>query len=497
MVATSTTEAEYVAAASCCGQVLWIQNQLLDYGYNFMNTMIHIDNNSTICIIENPVQHSKTKHIEIRHHFIRDCNAKKLIQMVKIDTEHNVTDLLTKGFDAGRISTDKQIEYLMLNASPLKYCLRGGRDTKIPQSSGPPIKVGDEVIHKELGDRMERAVTTASSLEVEQDSDAQTRFETTSKQSNDLPLSRVNKLRSGEESQKLIELMAHCTTLSELHNMVAYLEKLEGSEGFHEIIDFLSASHIHYALTASPTIYTSLIEQFWQIAALCTIDDGALGITTTNDRKVKIIVSEASIRRHLKLEDSEGIPSLPTAKIFEQLALMGYVTTSNSITFQKGHFSPQWKFFIHIILHCLSPKKIAWEQFSSNVATAIICLATHKTFNFSKFFFDAMVKNSDSTHKFLMYPRFIQIFLNKHQRLLFTYTRTYPTPSLTHKLFSDMKRISKGYSRMITPLFDTMLVQPQGEEPSIQTTPETSSSKITSSPSLSSHHTSISAPSTS
>ncbi|GJZ99618.1 putative ribonuclease H-like domain-containing protein [Tanacetum coccineum] len=102
VVATSTTEAEYVAAASCCGQVLWIQNHLLDYGYNFMNTVIHIDNYSTICIIENPVQHSKTKHMEIRHHFIRDCNAKRLIQMAKIDTEFNIADLLTKGFDAGR-----------------------------------------------------------------------------------------------------------------------------------------------------------------------------------------------------------------------------------------------------------------------------------------------------------------------------------------------------------------------------------------------------------
>ncbi|GJZ16346.1 putative ribonuclease H-like domain-containing protein, partial [Tanacetum coccineum] len=102
VVATSTTEAKYVVAASCCGQVLWIQNQLLDYGYNFMNTVINIDNNSTICIIENPAQHSKTKYIEIRHHFIRDCNAKKLIQMVKIHTDYNVVDLLTKGFDAGR-----------------------------------------------------------------------------------------------------------------------------------------------------------------------------------------------------------------------------------------------------------------------------------------------------------------------------------------------------------------------------------------------------------
>ncbi|GJY35198.1 putative ribonuclease H-like domain-containing protein [Tanacetum coccineum] len=102
VVATSTTEAEYMAAASCCRQVLWIQNQLLDYGYNFTNTVINIDNNSTICIIENVVQHSKTKHIEIRHHFIRDCNAKKLIQMVKMHTDYNVADFLTKGFDAGR-----------------------------------------------------------------------------------------------------------------------------------------------------------------------------------------------------------------------------------------------------------------------------------------------------------------------------------------------------------------------------------------------------------
>ncbi|GKD13786.1 hypothetical protein Tco_1198193 [Tanacetum coccineum] len=157
------------------------------------------------------------------------------------------------------------------------------------------------------------------------------------------------------------------------HNMVAYLEKSAGSEGFEQIIDFLSASHIHFALTANPTIYTSLIQQFWETAALCTMEDGVQGISATIDRKVKVLVSEASIRRHLKLEDSEGLSSLPNAEIFEQLANMGYVTDSDSLTFQKGHFSPQWKFFIHTILHCLSPKKTAWDQFSSNLATTIIC----------------------------------------------------------------------------------------------------------------------------
>nr|GEU86226.1 ribonuclease H-like domain-containing protein [Tanacetum cinerariifolium] len=102
VVATSSTEAEYVAAASCCAQVLWIQNQLLDYGYNFMHTLIYIDNSSTICIIKNHVLHSKTKHMEIRHHFIRDCNDKKLIQVVKIPSDNNFADILTKAFDVGR-----------------------------------------------------------------------------------------------------------------------------------------------------------------------------------------------------------------------------------------------------------------------------------------------------------------------------------------------------------------------------------------------------------
>ncbi|GJY32627.1 hypothetical protein Tco_0417096 [Tanacetum coccineum] len=104
IVATSTTEAEYVAAANCHGQVLWIPSQMLDYGFNFLNTKIYIDNESTICIVKNPVFHSKTKHIEIRHHFIRDAYEKKLIQVRKIHTDNNVADLLTKSFDVSRFN---------------------------------------------------------------------------------------------------------------------------------------------------------------------------------------------------------------------------------------------------------------------------------------------------------------------------------------------------------------------------------------------------------
>ncbi|GKA18456.1 putative ribonuclease H-like domain-containing protein [Tanacetum coccineum] len=104
VVANSTTEAEYIDASHCCGQVLWIQNQMLDYRFNFMQTKIHVDNESAICVIKNLVYHSKTNHIEIRHHFIRDSYEKRLIEMVKIHIDNNVADLLTKAFYVSRFN---------------------------------------------------------------------------------------------------------------------------------------------------------------------------------------------------------------------------------------------------------------------------------------------------------------------------------------------------------------------------------------------------------
>ncbi|GJX06069.1 RNA-directed DNA polymerase, eukaryota, reverse transcriptase zinc-binding domain protein [Tanacetum coccineum] len=92
--------------------------------------------------------------------------------------------------------------------------------------------------------------------------------------------------------------------------MVAFLNKSEGSEDFHQIIDFLNISHIKYALTENPTIYTSLIQQFWETSSTSTLENQEMEIIATINGRVKTI-TEASIRRHLKPEDSDGIPTLP------------------------------------------------------------------------------------------------------------------------------------------------------------------------------------------
>ncbi|GKC27586.1 putative ribonuclease H-like domain-containing protein [Tanacetum coccineum] len=337
-VGTLTIEAEYVVVANSCGQVLWIQNQMLDYGFNFMNTKIYIDNKSTICIVKNPVFHSKTKHIKIRHHFIRDAYEKNRIQVLKIYTDDNVANFLTKAFDV-----------------------------------------------------------------------------------------------SSEENTE-----------------------------FHQIVDFLSICSINYALTVSPTIYVSYIEQFWNTATSKTINSVKQIHAIVNDRAVVIL--ETSVRNDLLFDDEDGITCLTNDEIFENLALMGYEQLSTKLTFQKGSFSPQWKFLIHTILHCISSKSTTWNEFSTNLASAVICLAKGQKFNFSKLIFDGMLRNLDHK-KFLMYPRFLQLFLNNQLKdLPEPFNDTYETPCHTKKVFTNMARKGVKFSGKVTPLFDSMLVPHQAPE---------------------------------
>ncbi|GJW85894.1 hypothetical protein Tco_0159039 [Tanacetum coccineum] len=122
--------------------------------------------------------------------------------------------------------------------------------------------------------------------------------------------------------------------------MVAYLQKSKGSEGFHQIIDFLNASHIQYALTENPTIYVSFIKQFWRTTTAGTSANGEVELTATIDGQVKTI-TEASLRRHLKLEDNGGVTTLPNSEIFEQLALMSAPETSPSRITSSPSLSPQ------------------------------------------------------------------------------------------------------------------------------------------------------------
>ena len=103
-VSTSTAEAEYIAAGSCCAQILWMRNQLQDYGLMLDKIPILCDNTSAIAIANNPVQHSRTKHIDIRYHFLREHVMNGTVELHFVPTDQQIADIFTKPLDESTFS---------------------------------------------------------------------------------------------------------------------------------------------------------------------------------------------------------------------------------------------------------------------------------------------------------------------------------------------------------------------------------------------------------
>nr|GEV24053.1 hypothetical protein [Tanacetum cinerariifolium] len=212
-------------------------------------------------------------------------------------------------------------------------------------------------------------------------------------------------------------------TFADTHNMIAYLTKSDASEGFDQIIDFLNASAIQYALTVNPNIYVSCIKQFWSSVSIKKVND-VVHLQVLIDRK-RLIITKATVQEALRLDDAKSIDCLPNEEIFTELARMGYEKPSTKLTFYKEFFSMHWKFLIHTILLCMSAKRTTWNEFSSSMALAIICLSTGQVGDLS------------------------------------SHTTKYSSPALTEKVFANIKRVGNGFSGVETPLFEGMLVPQQ------------------------------------
>nr|GFC26389.1 hypothetical protein [Tanacetum cinerariifolium] len=191
--------------------------------------------------------------------------------------------------------------------------------------------------------------------------------------------------------------------------VVAILEKSDASEGFAQIIDFLFGSYIHYALTVSPHIYISSIKKFWNTAVVNRSGD-VTRLQALVDKK-KIVIYEDVIREILHLDDAEGMVCLPNEEIFAALAQMGYEKPSTKLTFYKAFFSSQQN----------------------------------------------LVRNVNSSSKFYMYPRFVQLIIQAQVVDLSSHTTRYISPALNQTVFANIRRVGKGCSGVETPLFENML----------------------------------------
>nr|GEW00757.1 hypothetical protein [Tanacetum cinerariifolium] len=194
-------------------------------------------------------------------------------------------------------------------------------------------------------------------------------------------------------------------------------------------------------LVVNPTIYVSCIKQFWAIATIKKVND-VVHIRVPIDGK-KVVVSKDVIRRDLHLDDADGVECLPNEAIFAE-PQMGHEKPPPKVTFYKAFFSAQRKFLIHTLVQCLSTKRTAWNEFSCSMASVVICLATGRKFNFSKYIFDSMVRTVDSLSKFLMYLRFLQVVINNQVDDLTFHNTMYTSHAFTQKVFANMRRVGKG-----------------------------------------------------
>nr|GEX74244.1 hypothetical protein [Tanacetum cinerariifolium] len=214
-------------------------------------------------------------------------------------------------------------------------------------------------------------------------------------------------------------------TFAKTHNLNEFLAKLAESEGFEQIIDFLNGSSVKYALTASPTIRTSCIKQFWSTTKVKTVND-EVRVQALIDAK-RVNIKESSIRHTLKLDDEEGTSCLANDEIFTGLANMGY---DNALVLK-----PPPEMNLAALWHQQSSVLLQTRSLTSQVSSV-----DHQLGNMSH-----------------------------HQDI-------YDNPSLSKKVFANMKRVGTGFSGVITSLFENMLV-PAIEEvapkvPSLEPLPE-------------------------
>ncbi|GJZ85767.1 hypothetical protein Tco_0651106 [Tanacetum coccineum] len=250
--------------------------------------------------------------------------------------------------------------------------------------------------------------------------------------------------------------------LCDKHNMVAYLKKPSGSEGFQEIVDFLNGSHIRYALTKNPTIYVSLIKKFWQTATVRTVDNGEQEITAIVDGK-EFTVNEASVRRHLQLADVDESSNVCPLKMLRSATIKRmtkdvrqYQGLSDDHSQLLGAAYTLFRCHVSGPLHSPLHQQAATVRTIDNEEREIIATVDGKEF--------IVTEASVRRHLQLAYVDgisvlpttkiFDQLLLMGNKRFLNPHNRKYITPNLTPKLFSNMKR---GFSREHTPLFPSML----------------------------------------
>ncbi|XP_076904399.1 uncharacterized protein LOC143559823 [Bidens hawaiensis] len=199
---------------------------------------------------------------------------------------------------------------------------------------------------------------------------------------------------------------------SQIHNICAYVDQdVPDLETFGDLLTFLRRSKIHYAITARPKVYLSIIRQFWNTAEYVEEDKSIRATINRTPITIDVVV----IRRVLQFDDNDDNSSEFDRQLvrglFRRLNYGGDILRS---MLNKNGLCAPYKYLLHVLLHCMSGRRGGFDECRLSVQSAFVALILNKPYNYSELVFDHLkeqVRQTLQSKKFLMYPRFLQLII--------------------------------------------------------------------------------------
>ncbi|KAJ9547142.1 hypothetical protein OSB04_019685 [Centaurea solstitialis] len=414
-VSTSTAESEYVAAASCCSQVLWMQSQLRDYGLEYKKIPIYCDSKSAIAISANPVQHLKTKHIDIRYHFLKDNVEKENIELYFVNTEYQLADLFTKALDEKRFKfliSRLGGAYLVQVSTFVMVLLRTGKFRYLEWVLVTRVLVFDLV---QIKLNVSRVVTRDT------DSRHVSRAEMedyTFPDSDDMVISDIISVPSSPRNPNADadrQLIRPSLFLPSISNNVPYNQHARLKA---PVITAILRNHPLYTvltkLVEVPMIY---VQQVWNTLQFHA-DPGNHHFTAKLDHYT-ISFGVNKFRRILGFPEAN---SRPNANQFEPYASLevamagvesvGHLEAINAPSqFNKSNLPPTYNTLFTILSRCLTGKRTTQDTATQSFLTLFYGVLFNKHYDYASLIFYDLKELLAKRQKHLPYPRFLSILI--------------------------------------------------------------------------------------
>ncbi|KAJ9544769.1 hypothetical protein OSB04_024476 [Centaurea solstitialis] len=433
-VSTSTAEAEYVAAASCCSQVLWMRTQLRDYGYNFNHIPIYCDSKSAIAITCNPVQHTRTKHIDIRYHFIKDHVERGTIELYFVNTEYQLADLFTKPLD------EKRFNFL------ISKLVKGERSLPMPVPRGNVVCL--RLIRRGTGKHPRTQVLTGGSsgdrispeLDLAGTGPKMSPEPDLSKSTQVFCFSRtmVNPSSSAHRQSRVAQPqpITYDTLSPQLQkisdNLFPYAKYLPINQNNHYLdLDHFQTSHpiiieilrnhpLTPLLTRRVDIPEVYIQQFYDSMQFlprtssqpehfrCKVEDFKYKLI--RDRFCRILQVPVKTPETSHLSDEE---------MFQTIYALGYTKELPTLgAFKRKYIAGAWSTLFAILNKCLSSRTRGTDQCGKELKQVFLGCATNNPDTDYQYFyweeFSSVIKDKTGTkaRNFIPYPRFLALIIS-------------------------------------------------------------------------------------